>query len=54
MNLETAEGSLFIRGRRVPIAGSICMDMCMVDVTGLNVRTGDEAEFLATTSPLKR
>jgi len=25
-----------------PIAGSVCMDMCMVDVTGLEVRAGDE------------
>jgi len=37
-------GSLYIKGRRVPITGSICMDMCMADVTGLQVRAGDEAE----------
>jgi alanine racemase len=42
--LGEGRGSLFIRGRKVPIAGSICMDMCMADVTGMDVRTGDEAE----------
>ena len=25
-----------------PIGGSVCMDMCMADVTGLNVKEGDE------------
>jgi alanine racemase len=42
--LSDGKGSLFIRGRRVPIIGKICMDMCMTDVTGLSVRVGDEAE----------
>lgn len=42
--LGNGRGSLFIKGKRVPIAGSVCMDMCMVDVTGMNVTAGDEAE----------
>ncbi|MCK7541857.1 MAG: alanine racemase [Marinilabiliales bacterium] len=42
--LGDGRGSLFIKNRRVPIAGNICMDMCMADVTGMNVRAGDEAE----------
>ncbi|MBE0677760.1 MAG: bifunctional UDP-N-acetylmuramoyl-tripeptide:D-alanyl-D-alanine ligase/alanine racemase [Bacteroidales bacterium] len=42
--LGEGRGSLFIKGRRVPITGSICMDMCMADVTGMSVRAGDEAE----------
>ena len=29
----------------MPIIGNICMDMCMVDITGLNAETGDEAEI---------
>jgi alanine racemase len=35
-------GSVLIRGRRMPIAGSVCMDMIMVDVTGLDASPGDE------------
>jgi len=43
--LGHGKGNLYIKGERVPTVGSICMDMCMVDVTGLNVRAGDEAEI---------
>ncbi len=43
--LGNRNGSLFIREKRVPIIGNICMDMCMVDVTGLGAETGDEAEI---------
>ena len=32
---------MIIGGEYVPIIGTICMDMCMVDVTGLNVKAGD-------------
>ena len=37
-------GGALVRGRRVPFVGRICMDMCMVDVTGIpGVRAGDHA-----------
>ena len=32
---------MIIGGEYVPIVGTICMDMCMVDVTGLDVKAGD-------------
>ncbi|WP_235954773.1 bifunctional UDP-N-acetylmuramoyl-tripeptide:D-alanyl-D-alanine ligase/alanine racemase [Cyclobacterium salsum] len=32
-----------INGKRAATVGTICMDMCMVDVTGMGVREGDEA-----------
>lgn len=31
-----------INGNRAKVIGSVCMDMCMVDVTGMNVQEGDE------------
>src|SRR6185369_13414156 len=34
--------SMLVRGKRVPVIGSVCMDMTMIDVTGLEVSTGDE------------
>ena len=46
-------GSLFVKGHRVPITGSICMDMCMADVTGLSVRAGDEVEVFGTNIPIE-
>ena len=36
-------GSLLVRGRRVPIVGRVCMDMCMADVTDVpDAAEGDE------------
>jgi alanine racemase len=35
-------GSVLIRGQRRAIVGSICMDMILIDVTGIDVAPGDE------------
>ena len=35
-------GHMLVRGRRMPIVGSVCMDMTMIDVTGMDVAPGDE------------
>lgn len=35
-------GRMLVKGKLVPTVGVICMDMCMLDVTGLDVKTGDE------------
>ena len=32
---------MLVRGKRVPVVGSVCMDLTMIDVTGLDVHTGD-------------
>lgn len=40
--LGNGKGTVVIQGQKAPIIGKICMDMCMVDVTGLNVHEGDE------------
>lgn len=39
-------GSVLIRGRRAPIVGSVCMDMLMADVTGLDVSPGDDVVII--------
>ncbi|HEY7170898.1 MAG TPA: alanine racemase [Vicinamibacterales bacterium] len=41
-------GSVLIRGRRAPIIGSVCMDMIMVDVSGLDVSPGDEVVIIGS------
>ncbi|MBW6479036.1 MAG: bifunctional UDP-N-acetylmuramoyl-tripeptide:D-alanyl-D-alanine ligase/alanine racemase, partial [Bacteroidales bacterium] len=43
--LGNGNGEAFIKGKRVPVIGNICMDMLMLNVTGLNVLPGDEVEF---------
>ena len=36
------KGSVYINGKYADIIGNICMDNFMVDVTGINVKVGDE------------
>ncbi|MBR5104389.1 MAG: alanine racemase [Bacteroidales bacterium] len=40
-HLSCGNGSFMINGHKVPTIGNICMDMCMLDVTGLDVKVGD-------------
>ena len=40
------KGHALVRGRRAPIVGSVCMDMIMLDVTGLGVQTGDDVVLI--------
>jgi alanine racemase len=40
-------GEALVRGVRVPVVGRVCMDMCMIDVTGLaGVSEGDEVVLI--------
>jgi alanine racemase len=41
-------GAVLIRGHRAPVVGSVCMDMLMADVTGLDVSPGDEVVIIGT------
>ena len=36
-------GKMLINGHLVPTIGSICMDMTILDITGLDINAGDEA-----------
>ena len=35
------KAQVLVAGKKVPVVGRICMDQCMVDVTGLTVAAGD-------------
>src|SRR5437867_461020 len=39
-------GAVLIRGRRAPIVGSVCMDMLIADVTGMDASPGDEVVII--------
>jgi len=43
--LGNRNGNFLIRNKRVPVIGNVCMDMCMVDITGINAGAGDEVEI---------
>jgi Alr-MurF fusion protein len=51
--LGNRKGNLFIKGLRVPVIGNVCMDMCMADITGLDILTGDEAEIFGEKIPIE-
>jgi alanine racemase len=41
-SLGNGKWQVLVNGHKAPIVGSVCMDMCMVDVTGIDCREGDE------------
>lgn len=51
-SLSNGVGHVCIRGRRVPVVGVVCMDMFMVDVTGLGCQKGDRVEWFGPTQTL--
>ena len=40
-HLGNGRASFSLNGRRVPTIGNICMDMCMLDITGVPAEVGD-------------
>jgi Alr-MurF fusion protein len=50
--LGNNNGHAFIHGQRVPIIGNICMDMLMLDVTGLGIKPGEKVEIFGPNIPI--
>jgi alanine racemase len=44
-SLGNGAGKVFVNGQMAPTIGEICMDMAMIDVTGLDVAEGDTVEL---------
>ncbi|HEX7584731.1 MAG TPA: bifunctional UDP-N-acetylmuramoyl-tripeptide:D-alanyl-D-alanine ligase/alanine racemase [Prolixibacteraceae bacterium] len=44
--LSNGVGKVYVKGQIIPVIGNICMDMCMINVTGLQVAVGDEVELM--------
>jgi len=39
--LGNGKGFMIVNGKKAPIIGSVCMDMCMLDITGIEAKEGD-------------
>ena len=53
-SLSCGRGSVLINGRRAPIAGRICMDQMLADITDIpDVRAGDVAVILGKSGDLE-
>jgi alanine racemase len=50
--LGNGVGKLWLRGRPAPIVGSVCMDMVMIDVTGIPCALGDPAYLFNAEHPI--
>ena len=46
-------GEVWVRGKRCPVVGNVCMDQAMIDVTGADARPGDSAEVFGDNMPLQ-
>lgn len=51
--MGNGKGYLWISGKRVPLAGNVCMDMCMADVTGTEAAEGDPVEIFGENIPIQ-
>ncbi|MBN1388494.1 MAG: bifunctional UDP-N-acetylmuramoyl-tripeptide:D-alanyl-D-alanine ligase/alanine racemase [Bacteroidales bacterium] len=38
-------GKVYAGGKHLSIIGNVCMDMCMIDITGTNLKPGDKVEI---------
>ncbi len=47
-------GHVLIHGKLAPVVGNVCMDMTMVDVTGIPAREGDDAIVFGPELPIQQ
>ncbi len=50
--LSNGIGRFWVNGHEAPIIGSVCMDMCMLDVTGIACAVGDAAVLFDAAHPI--
>lgn len=43
--LGNGVGEVLVNGHRAKVVGNICMDLCMIDVTGIPAKEGDQVEI---------
>ncbi len=53
-SLSNGKGGVFIKGQFCPTLGRVCMDMIMVDVTGLAIQEGDRVEIIGENQPIEK
>jgi alanine racemase len=51
-NLGNGTGKIWIEGNVAPVVGDICMDMTMVDITGIAASEGDPVEIFGRNMPV--
>ncbi|MCC6599615.1 MAG: bifunctional UDP-N-acetylmuramoyl-tripeptide:D-alanyl-D-alanine ligase/alanine racemase [Crocinitomicaceae bacterium] len=52
-SLSNGAGYVMIKGKKAPVLGNVCMDMTMVDITGIDCKEGDPVEIFGQEISLK-
>ena len=52
--LSNGKGRFLINGKTASVAGNVCMDMTMLDITGLEVEEGDDVLIFGRDWPISR
>jgi Alr-MurF fusion protein len=53
--LGNGKGFMWVNGKTAPVIGNVCMDMTMIDITGIpNVNVGDEVEIFGKNIPVQQ
>lgn len=50
--LSQENWSVIVKGKSAPIIGNICMDMCMINLEGIDAEVGDEVEVFGDTNSI--
>lgn len=48
------KGKVYVNGKLAPVIGNVCMDMTMVDITGIEAREGDEVIIFGDALPIQQ
>lgn len=43
--LSNGVGKMWVNGKLAPIIGNVCMDICIIDITGIDAKEGDTVEI---------
>ncbi len=52
-SLGRRKGYMLINGKKAPIVGNVCMDMCMLDITNIDAEEGDEVLVFGKGYPIQ-
>lgn len=52
-SLGRRKGHMLINGKKAPIIGNVCMDMCMLDITNVDAEEGDEVVVFGKGLPIQ-
>lgn len=50
--LGNGVGEVFVNGKRAKLIGNICMDLCMIDLAGIDAEEGDSVEIFGENIPV--